>query len=63
MELGKSRNKPGGAIEYGFSRRMLNDFIGEKKDRKILEKLTNKRVLTIDGKVITVYHKTKKDRN
>ena len=59
MEYGESRNRPGGAVEIGISKKDKNRII-QKLIWLInkLDKIQNKRVLMIDNSVITVYHNT-----
>jgi|TARA_B110000495_G_C22948474_1_gene555350 hypothetical protein len=60
LEFGKSKHKPGGAIEYGVQHKNLQKLMFENKNWK---KLKNKRVVMIDEVIVTVYHRTNKERN
>lgn len=60
LNYGESILKPGGAVEIGIKKKEKNRII--KKLRRMinkLDKIQNKRVLMIDGVIVTVYHKTK----
>lgn len=60
LNYGDSVYKRGGAVEIGIKKKEKNRII--KKLRRMinkLDKIQNKRVLMIDGVIVTVYHKTK----
>lgn len=58
IEMGTPIRKPGGAIEYLFRRKDKLKLQEElKKFIQNIDKAEGDAVLTIDGKIITVYHR------
>jgi len=64
LQYGDFEYKPGGALEYYVKKK---DILKIQRDLKILitrlEKLKSKGVLVIDNKIVTVYHKNRRNKN
>ncbi len=61
--LGEGHSKPGGAIELTVKKKDISILLDQiKRLHKLLQKLPNKAALMKDDTIITIYHKTKKQR-
>ena len=59
LKYGKSNYKQGGAVEIGIKKKDKNKIVKNLKQLiNKIDKIQDKRVLMIDGVIITVYHKT-----
>jgi len=63
LELGTPNYKPGGALEYSIPKKIRTKYRNLLKRRiKQLDKTANKCVLVNEGKITTVYNRTRKYR-